>query len=240
MKKIKYYILAHKKYKTMKGFWNSSIGKKLIMSLSGLFLIVFLLVHLSLNLSMLFDPVEGTAYNIASHFMATNIAIKIMEPILALGFLFHILYGIIVQLNNWKARGNDSYAVVNQKHSSTWSSRNMIYLGIFVLAFLVVHIINFYTKIKFGEMPSTTVNGVEMHDTFSLVAGLFEIWWYDVIYIIGFIALGLHLHHAFWSAFQTLGLNNKIWRRRLEVIGDIYTYVVVIGFTIIPLYFLIF
>jgi succinate dehydrogenase / fumarate reductase cytochrome b subunit len=79
-----------------------------------------------------------------------------------------------------------------------------------------------------------------MHDTFTLVAGLFDIWWYDVIYIIGFIALGLHLHHAFWSAFQTLGLNNKVWRRRLEVIGDIYTYIIVIGFSIIPLYFLIF
>ena len=225
----------------MKGFWKSSIGKKFVMSLSGLFLIVFLLVHLSLNLTMLIDPVNGTVYNEAAHFMATNVAIKIMEPILALGFLFHIIYAFIVQLNNWKARGNDSYAVVNQKESSTWASRNMIWLGIFVLAFLTVHIINFYWKIKVsGGLETTTVNGVEMHNTFKLVTNLFENWWYDAIYIIGFIALGLHLHHAFWSSFQTLGWNNLKWRRRLEVIGDIYAYVIAIGFTIIPLYFLIF
>ena len=224
----------------MKGFWKSSIGKKLIMSISGLFLIVFLLVHLVMNLTMLIDPVEGTAYNIAAHFMGTNPIIKVMEPILAIGFLIHILYGVIVQLNNWAARGNDSYKEINQKDSSTWASRNMIWLGIFILAFLVVHIINYYYVIKFGHPPSTVVDGVEMHDTFALVVTLFEYWWYDLLYIIGFIALGMHLHHAFWSALQTIGLNNKIWRKRLEVIGDIFAYVIAIGFTIIPLYFLIF
>lgn len=210
------------------------------MSLSGLFLIVFLLVHLGLNLTMLFDPVDGTVYNKAAHFMGTNPLMKVMEPVLALGFFLHILYGFIVQFNNWKARGNSKYAVVDQKESSTWASRNMIWLGVFVFAFLIVHIINYYSVLKFGEPPATHIDGVEMHDTFALVTDLFAIWWYDVIYIIGFIALGLHLHHAFWSAFQTLGLNNKIWRRRLEVIGDIYTIAVVAGFTIIPLYFLIF
>lgn len=224
----------------MKGFFKSSIGKKFIMSLSGLFLIVFLLVHLTMNLTMLIDPIKGTAYNLAAHFMETNVIIKVIEPLLALGFLFHILYGIIVQLNNWKARGNDKYAKVNQKESSTWASRNMIWLGVFVLSFLVVHIINFYTVIKFGTLSTTTIHGVEMNNTFVLVSGLFENWWYDLIYIIGFIALGLHLHHSFWSSFQTLGWNNLKWRKRLEVIGDIYAYVIAIGFTIIPLYFLIF
>lgn len=224
----------------MKGFLSSSIGKKLLMSLSGLFLIVFLLVHLGLNLTMLFDPLDGSVYNKAANFMGTNPLMKVMEPILALGFFLHILYGIIVQLNNWKARGNNKYAVVNQKDSSTWASRNMIWLGVFVFAFLAIHIYNYYAVLKFGQPPTINVDGVEMHNTFKLVTDVFEIWWYDLIYIIGFIALGLHLHHAFWSAFQTLGLNNKIWRRRLEVIGDIYTILVVVGFTIIPLYFLIF
>jgi len=224
----------------MKGFLSSSIGKKLIMSLSGLFLIVFLVVHLIMNLTMLLDPVDGTVYNKAANFMSTNPIIKVMEPILALGFFIHILYGIVVQINNWSARGNNKYAKVNQKESSTWASRNMIWLGVFVFAFLVVHIINYYAVIKFGEPPVTHVDGVEMHDTFKLVASLFEFWWYDLIYIIGFISLGLHLHHAFWSAFQTIGWNNKIWRRRLEVIGDIYSIIIVVGFTIIPLYFLIF
>ncbi len=224
----------------MKGFWKSSIGKKFIMSLSGLFLIVFLLVHLTVNLTMLIDPVNGKVFNIAANFMGTNPIIRVIEPILALGFLIHIIYGIIVQLNNWKARGNDSYDKVNQKDSSTWASRNMIYLGIFVLAFLIVHFINYYVVLRYGNPPMTKVNGVEMHNTFLLVTTLFTKWWYVLIYIIGFIALGMHLHHAFWSSFQTLGWNNLKWRRRLEVIGDIYAYVIAIGFSIIPLYFLIF
>ncbi len=206
-----------------------------------LFLIVFLLVHLGLNLTMLLEPTDGSIYNQAANFMATNPIIKIMEPTLAIGFFIHILYGLIVQFNNWKARGNNKYAVVNQKESSTWASRNMIWLGVFVFAFLVVHIINFYVKVKFtGGLVETEVNGVHMHDTFKLVTALFGIWWYDLIYIIGFIALGLHLHHAFWSAFQTIGFNNKIWRKRLEVIGDIYTIIIVVGFSIIPIYFLLF
>jgi succinate dehydrogenase / fumarate reductase cytochrome b subunit len=224
----------------MKGFWTSSIGKKLLMSLSGLFLIVFLLVHLVMNLTMLFDPVNGEVYNLAANFMSTNPLIKIIEPVLAIGFFVHILYGVVVQVNNWKSRGNNKYAVVDQKESSSWASRNMIWLGIFIFGFLVVHIINFYVIIKFGEPASVTINGKVMHDTFKLVVGLFEIWWYDLIYIISFIALGLHLHHAFWSAFQTIGFNNKLWQKRLVVIGDIYTYIIVIGFSIIPLYFLIF
>ncbi len=223
----------------MKGFWKSSIGKKFVMSLSGLFLIVFLLVHLSLNLTMLVDPVKGTAYNAAAHFMETNVFIKIMEPILALGFLFHIIYAFIVQFNNWSARGNDSYSMVNQKESSTWASRNMIWLGIFVLAFLVIHIINFYWQLKVSGKAPIIPNSHE-YNTFILVTSLFKQWWYVAIYLIGFISLGLHLHHAFWSSFQTLGWNNKKWRRRLEVIGDIYAYVIAIGFSIIPLYFYIF
>lgn len=224
----------------MKGFLKSSIGKKFIMSLSGLFLIVFLLVHLIMNLTMLIDPINGKAYNLAANFMGTNPIIKVIEPLLAIGFFIHILYGIVVQLNNWKARGNDKYSKVDQKDSSTWASRNMIWLGIFVFSFLIVHLLNYYVVLKFGAPPTTTIKGQEMHNTFALVTGLFENWWYDLIYIIGFIALGLHLHHAFWSALQTLGLNNLKWRKRLEVIGDIYTYVITIGFTIIPLYFLIF
>ncbi len=232
--------IINKNYKHMKGFLSSSIGKKLIMSLSGLFLIVFLVVHLVMNLTMLFDPVSGDLYNQAAHFMGTNVIIQVMEPLLGLGFLIHIVYGIIVQMNNWKARGNNKYAVVNQKGDSTWSSRNMIYLGVFVLAFLGIHLYNYYIILKYGAPPTTIVDGVEMHNTFKLVTDLFHNGIYVAVYIIGFIALGLHLHHAFWSAFQTIGWNNNIWRKRLEVIGDIYTYVMVIGFSIIPLYFLIF
>ena len=223
----------------MSGIFSASIGKKLIMSISGLFLIIFLLVHLGINLLLIVGP---DAYNLGAHFMATNPAIKIMEPILALGFIVHILYASILTLQNRKARP-EKYDTVNQSESSTWPSRNMYVLGGLVFIFLVIHIINFYWKIKVlggHGMEMVTIDGIEMHDTYSLVANLFtECYLYDVVYIIGAIFLGLHLSHAFWSAFQTLGLSNIVWRKRLNVIGKIYTFIIAIGFAIIPIYFLI-
>lgn len=226
----------------MNNFFKSSIGKKLLMSISGLFLIVFLLVHLTANLFLLAGPAW---FNAAAHFMDTNPVIQIMQPILAIGFLVHIIYGIIVELQNRKSTPV-KYKVVNQKESSKWVSRNMIWLGLFVLAFLVVHIMNFFYVIKFGEMTEfTTANGEHIHNSYALVAGLFTGMGsvsivYSVVYIISFIALGMHLHHAFWSAFQTIGWSNVVWRKRLNVIGDLFAILIAAGFSIIPIYFMIF
>ena len=222
----------------MSNFINSSIGKKLIMSISGLFLIVFLLVHLTANLFLLGG---SDAFNLSAHFMDTNPLIQLMQPILALGFALHIIYSLIVQFHNWKSRPV-KYAKVDQKEASTWASRNMIWLGLFVLAFLITHIINFFWIIKFGELQTVTVDGVQMEDAYSLVSGLFMNGTtgiiYSLIYIIGFIALGLHLHHALWSAFQTIGWSNIKWRKILTLIGDIYAILIAVGFSIIPIYFL--
>ncbi len=219
----------------MNGIFSSSIGKKLIMSISGLFLMLFLLVHLTVNLMLL---VGNDAFNAAAHFMATNPAIEVIEPILAIGFIIHIIYASIITLMNRKAR---PIGYINSASNgvTSWASKNMYILGATVLTFLIIHIANFYWKIKFGEVP--TINGIpEMHDTYSLVSGLFiAYWWYDIIYIIGAILLGLHLSHGFWAAFQTLGWNNKIWIKRLEVVAYIYASIIAVGFTIIPLYFLI-
>ena len=220
----------------MSSIFSASIGKKLIMSISGLFLIVFLLVHLGINLLLIIGP---DAYNAGAHFMATNPIIKIVEPLLALGFIVHILYASILTLQNQKARP-ENYNTIDQSKSSTWPSRNMYVLGGLVLVFLVMHIINFYWKIKvLGGHDIPEVPGTEMHDTYWLVTSLFKFWWYDAIYMTGAILLGLHLSHAFWSAFQTIGLSNIVWRKRLNVIGQIYTYLIAIGFAAIPLYFLI-
>jgi len=223
----------------MSNFINSSIGKKLIMSISGLFLIVFLLVHLTANLFLL---AGSDAFNLSAHFMDTNPLIQIMQPILALGFALHIIYSLIVQFQNWRSRPVN-YAKVDQKDASTWASRNMIWLGLFVFAFLVIHIINFFWIIKFGELNTVIVNGEEMEDAYSLVTGLFTsggalAYIYSGIYVVGFIALGLHLHHALWSAFQTIGWSNIKWRKIWTVIGDIYAILIAVGFSIIPIYFL--
>jgi len=223
----------------MEVFIKTSIGKKLIMSLSGLFLITFLVVHLGVNLLLLFDN-SGDLFNKGAHFMGTNPIIKIMEPLLAVGFLLHIVFSVYLTIENRKARGNSSYATINQKQSSTWASRNMFVLGGVIFGVLVLHIANFYVKLKFGEIPTRIIDGVEMEDAYTLVSGLFiNYWWYSAIYMAWAIVLGLHLHHAFWSAFQTIGWSNVKWRNRLTIIGNIYAIFVASGFTIIPLYFLL-
>lgn len=212
----------------MSTFLTSSIGKKLIMSLSGLFLIMFLLVHLTINLLLLAGP---EVYNAAAHFMGHNIIMKILEPILGAGFIIHIVYSLILYFQNLKARPV-RYKVVDQSESSTWSSRNMVILGVLILAFLGIHLVNFFYKIKFTDMKMTE---------YDLVTGMFtvEYGYIVAIYVVGAIFLGLHLYHAFHSALQTLGLNNSIWRKRWSVIGLIYSLVIGIGFAIIPLYFII-
>jgi len=215
------------------GFFCSSIGKKIIVSITGLFLVIFLLVHLSLNLLTLVG--NGHVFNIAAHFMASNIAMKVLEIVLALGFIIHIFYTSYLTLKNQFARPV-KYAVVNQNEASSWSSRNMYITGGMVFTFLVIHLINYYYKIKFTDL----IESKKMTE-FQLVTNIFhpDHWYFVLIYITGFVLLGLHLNHSFQSGFQTLGLNNREWLPRLKFIGSIYAIIVVVGFTIIPLYFFI-
>ncbi len=223
----------------MNGIFSSSIGKKLIMSISGLFLMAFLLVHLTVNLMLLVG--NGETFNRAAHFMATNPAIKVIEPILAIGFIVHILYASIITLQNRKTRPI-GYIKTSSNGVTSWASKNMYILGGTVLIFLVLHITNFYWKLTFGEVPTLSYdNGlVQMEDTYSLVSGLFiSYWWFDIIYVAGVLLLGFHLSHGFWAAFQTIGWNNKTWINRLEVVAYTYAIVITVGFSIIPLYFLI-
>ncbi len=224
----------------MSNFLTASIGRKFIMSISGIFLMLFICVHLGLNLLLIFDD-SGELFNLGANFMATNPFIKIMEPILGVGFLVHIIWSFLISYKNYKARPV-RYAVSNAAYSSSWTSRNMLILGALVLVFLVLHIMNFFYVIKFdpASMSSVEVDGVHMHDTYSLVAGLFKSSVaYCFLYVIGGVLLGLHLSHGFWSSFQTLGFNNKIWLKRLIVIGQVYAVLIAVGFSAIPLYFLI-
>jgi succinate dehydrogenase / fumarate reductase cytochrome b subunit len=210
------------------------------MSITGLFLVMFIGVHLTVNLFLIFDD-SGELFNQGAHFMATNPMIKIMEPLLGLGFLIHIVWSFFLEYQNYKARPV-KYAVRKAGESSSWASRNMLVLGALVLVFLIMHIIDFFYVIKFKshEMTTVLVGGIEMEDTYTLVATLFkESVVYCILYVIGGILLGIHLSHGFWSAFQTLGLSNKNWLKRLQFVGKIYAILIAVGFSIIPLYFLI-
>lgn len=208
----------------MANIFSSSIGKKLIMSVSGLFLIMFLLVHLTVNLLILFDS-TGDLFNEAAHFMATNPIIKVMEPMLALGFFFHIFYGMYLEIRNNAARPV-KYAVSNKSEAS-WSSKNMLLTGLTIFAFLAVHLWNYFYKIKFTDM--------EISDA-ELVRNLFmpERWYFSLFYIASFVLLALHLNHSLQSAFQTMGLNNSKWLSRWKFVGMLYAFVIAAGFSIIP------
>ena len=225
----------------MSKFLTASIGRKFLLSITGLFLLMFIGVHLLLNLMLIFDN-SGELYNLGVHFMATNPAIKIMEPVLGLGFLIHILWSVYLEYLNWRARPI-KYNKLNRKDSSTWGSRNMLLLGALIFVFLAIHIINFFWVIKFNphSMQTVTINGVEMEDAFALVSGLFTgsfKYLYSILYIIGAVLLAIKLAHGFWSGFHTLGMNNTNWMKRLKFLANIYAIIVGVGFSAIPLYFL--
>ena len=230
----------------MSNLLTASIGRKLLMSISGLFLILFLFVHLTLNSFLVLDSTlgfqEGQLFNAGAHFMATNPLIKVMEPILALGFIIHILYSLILTFQNMKARGPERYASGKKTSGVEWASQNMLVLGIVIFAFLIVHIYDFYLKMRgyrawnAGEtsFPFFGVNAIG-EDAYTLVHETFQNLAIVIIYVIGSLALAFHLSHGFWSGFQTIGWNNTKWMSRLKVISTVVAIILGGGFSVIAL-----
>lgn len=229
----------------MSSFINASIGRKVFMSLTGLFLIIFLCVHLALNMLLTIDD-SGDMFNTAAHFMATNPFIKIMEPMLALGFVIHIIWSGWITIENMRARPI-GYKAGDSLLKWYAPSKNMFILGALVLIFLVIHIIDFWWKMKVTGHPLLTethinVAGVQtgMENAYALVSNLFiNSKIYGVIYILGAIFLGLHISHGFWSAFHTLGWNNDTWIKRLKFLSNLIAIVFTIGYAYIPIYFMV-
>ncbi|OQX78879.1 MAG: hypothetical protein B6D64_05700 [Bacteroidetes bacterium 4484_276] len=216
----------------------SSITKKIIMALAGLFLITFLFVHLGLNLTVLLPAGEtyetNQIFNIAAHFMGTNILIKIFEVVLFGGFLIHILYGLILQIQNWLARPK-RYKVEGWSHTSVFS-KFMIHTGALIFIFLVIHLMDFYFKAKFfGEIDPVFYDGKEYHDMGALVVEKFQYLGFVIGYIVVLIFLGFHLHHAFQSAFQSLGLNHSKYTPFIKGVSTIISIILPVGYAIIPL-----
>ena len=217
----------------------SSLTKKFIMAIAGLFLATFLIVHLVINLFIL--PVTGNhveIFEIAVHFMTSNPLIKGFEIVLFGVFIIHILYGLIVQIQNWLARPV-RYKKEGYSHTSFFS-KYMIHTGIIILIFLVIHFINFYlVKLGFTEAPEGPMAVASDHDFYHMAVNLFSNTWYSVFYIVIIIILGFHLNHAFQSAFQSLGLNHSKYTPFIKAVGTIYSIVIPLGFITIPVYFLI-
>ncbi|MDO5035675.1 MAG: succinate dehydrogenase cytochrome b subunit [Porphyromonas sp.] len=207
----------------------SSIGKKVVMSVTGLCLVFFLLFHATMNMVAVFSR---AGYDQITHFLGTNALVQFMVPILALFFIFHIAYSIVLTLQNLRARGSDRYAITG-KSEVTWASKNMFVLGVIVLLMIGLHLSHFWAKMQLKEWTgSPSDNGYE------LILLKFSDPVIVALYLVWFVAIWYHLSHGFWSAFQTLGLNNAIWFKRLKVIGIVFATIICVmfAFTTIAFY----
>jgi succinate dehydrogenase / fumarate reductase cytochrome b subunit len=208
-------------------FLQSSLGKKFLMGITGLFLISFLVVHVSIN-SCIFVNDGGVLFNEAAHFMAHNIVIRIMEVGLFVGLLLHVVQALVLTLKNNKARPV-KYAVQNGGANSKWYSRSMGILGSLLILFLVVHLGNFWVPTKIAVF-----SGKE-HNTFEGMKAVFSMWYFVVIYLVGVISLSYHLLHGFQSAFQTLGLNHKKYTPLIKKTGIAFSIIVPLAFAAMPI-----
>ncbi len=223
--------------------FNSSIGKKFIQAVSGAFLVIFLLLHATINFFSVIDSFTGK-YGIAAadadlftkgdglfklgcDFMSTPI-ISIMVPVLALGFFVHILYGIWLTIQNLRARGGyKRYEVSSKAAADSWSAKNMLVLGIIILGFICYHLTHFWAKMQLPEMFGI---GTFENNPYLLLNATFGKWWLLLLYLCWFGALFLHLTHGFWSMFQTVGWNGQTWFKRVKVIGVIVAAIIVLMF----------
>jgi len=222
--------------------FNSSIGKKFIQAVTGAFLIIFLLLHATINFFSVIDSFTGKfgvvaadsklfsegdgLFKLGCDFMSTPV-ISIMVPILALGFALHILYGLWLTWRNLRARGPVGYAVSNKGAADSWSARNMLVLGIVVLGFICFHLTQFWSRMQLPEMFGI---GTYEDNPYILLTIYFGSWINFSLYVIWFVALWFHLTHGFWSMFQTVGWNGQTWFRRVKVIGIIVASIICLMF----------
>lgn len=211
---------------------NSSIGRKLVMAVTGVCLVLFVTFHCLMNAVALIWP---AAYNSVCSFLGANWYALVASVGLAALFVVHIIYALWLTAQNKKARGNDPYKVNSRPEQVEWSSKNMLVLGIVVLAFLAVHLIQFWARMQWKELIAATpadwymVDGapVPPHSGTLFLQLAFQEWWTPVVYIIGFVALWFHMNHGFWSMFQSIGWNGTAWLPRLKKISCWWTTVVV-------------
>jgi succinate dehydrogenase cytochrome b subunit len=217
-------------------FLTSSLGQKVIMSLTGLFLISFLIVHMTGNLQLLADD-GGRSFNIYAAFMSHNVIIKVISIGLYTFIILHSIQGIVLWLSNRKAKGSNYKT--GKVAGATWASKNMALLGILIFAFLCIHMGDFWVKMRFtDQLTMVTYPGHDeaVQDIYSRVNIAFQQFWLVAIYLIGVFALAVHLVHGFQSSFQSLGINHKKYTPLINTIGWIYTIVICGGFALMPLY----
>lgn len=213
-------------------FLSGTLGRKLMMALTGLFLILFLVVHLAGNLQLLKSD-GGEAFNVYAKTMTTNPVIKVISYVNYTLILVHVIWAIILTRRNRAARGPEGYAVT--KNSSHWTSRNMGILGTLIFIFLIIHLRGFWYEMHWGGIPTQTYDGVEVKDLYAVVDAAYSQAWYVTLYVVSMLVLAFHLYHGFGSAFQTLGLNHVKYNPVIKFVGVAFAIVVPVLFALIPI-----
>ncbi|AZI70049.1 MULTISPECIES: succinate dehydrogenase cytochrome b subunit [Cloacibacterium] len=215
----------------MAGLTQSTIGRKFLMALSAMFLLVFLLIHLSVNLLSIFSE---DAFNTASHFMGYNPLIQfVMQPVLVAGVIFHFVMGFVLEMKNKNARPV-KYAVANNSGNSSWSSRNMIISGAVILAFLGLHMYDFWMH----EMNYKYVEALSINETryWEELHAKFADLWRVIFYAVSFVLLGLHLSHGFQSSFQSIGARHPKYLKCVNTLGTWYSILIPLGFIVVAVF----
>ncbi len=206
------------------------------MSLSGLFLILFLLFHASMNLVAVFS---AEAYNAICEFLGANWYALAATAVLAAGTLVHFVYAFILTLGNIKARGTERYAMLETPNNVSWASRNMFVLGLIVVLGILLHLFNFWYNMQLVEILGHHTNslGTSAVDGAALIAYHFSKPVYCIVYLVWFVFIWFHLTHGFWSAIQTMGFANKIWLPRLQCLANIVATVICLAFAAVVVIF---
>ena len=221
---------------------NSSVGKKLVMSLSGCFLVLFILFHMSMNLTMIFSR-EG--YNLVCEFLGANWYALAATVVLAAGVFVHFVYAFILTIDNYRARGKQRYAVTVKEKGVSWASKNMLVLGVIVILGLGLHLVHFWSKMQLVEILHSqhaviAVDGVEAYahpaNGALLMAYIFSNPINVALYLVWFVALWFHLTHGVWSMFQTVGWANDTWYPRLKCAANIVATLIFLGFAAVAVY----
>jgi succinate dehydrogenase / fumarate reductase cytochrome b subunit len=218
-------------------FLTSSIGQKLVMSLTGIFLMLFLIIHLLGNLQLLATD-EGESFNTYAYFMTHNPLIKTVSYTLYASILLHAFLGIALWTQNRGAAGLSRYAATSVRPSEV-PSRNMAWLGIVIFVFIVLHMWQFWYQMHWGGVPSLTYPGMdyEVKNLYGPVSEAFSNPFYVGFYVISMIVIAFHLWHGFWSSLQTLGLNHKKYNSFIVGLGWIYSIAIPALFALIPVWF---
>ena len=218
-------------------FFTSSVGKKFVMGLTGVFLILFLIVHVCVN-ACIWAMDGGQMFNLAANFLGSTVVPRVLEIGLFLGFIVHIVQAYTLELQNRKKRGT-GYQVPMGNKGSKWYSRYMGWLGTFILLFLIIHLKNFWVPSRFGDMQEQTYDpGIKVHDLYGLMRDTFTgpgSQWLVALYLIGCISLAYHLLHGFQSAWRSLGVSNSKYIRLINAVGIGFSIIVPLAFAMMPI-----